>query len=114
MNFLADLPVLILGLGESGLAMARWCARFGARVVVWDSRVPAPGAAVLAADLPGATLIGLAHDIYGDAASPAEFARLIEQILRLNPQLRDPNRILAGGMLRIPPAPPATDARAQP
>ena len=29
-----DAPfVLVLGLGESGLAMARWCARHGARAV---------------------------------------------------------------------------------
>jgi len=43
-----DLPplngqrVLVLGLGDSGLAMARWCARFGARVTVWDSRAQPP------------------------------------------------------------------------
>ena len=30
MNHLHDLTVLVLGLGESGLAMARWCARHGA------------------------------------------------------------------------------------
>ncbi|HEX7637195.1 MAG TPA: hypothetical protein VF457_02260, partial [Burkholderiaceae bacterium] len=30
--------VLVLGLGASGLAMARWCAAHGARVRVWDSR----------------------------------------------------------------------------
>jgi hypothetical protein len=30
--------VLVLGLGDSGLAMARWCARHGAHVQVWDSR----------------------------------------------------------------------------
>ncbi len=38
--------------------MARWCARHGARVVVWDSRLPAPNAATLAAELPDATLLG--------------------------------------------------------
>jgi len=43
-----DLPhllnqrVLVLGLGDSGLAMARWCARFGAQVTVWDSREQPP------------------------------------------------------------------------
>lgn len=30
--------VLVLGLGESGLAMARWCARYGCRVRVADTR----------------------------------------------------------------------------
>ncbi|QDX81423.1 UDP-N-acetylmuramoyl-L-alanine--D-glutamate ligase [Denitratisoma sp. DHT3] len=34
--------VLVLGLGESGLAMAQWCARQGARVRVVDSRAAPP------------------------------------------------------------------------
>jgi UDP-N-acetylmuramoylalanine--D-glutamate ligase len=48
-----DLPqldqqrVLVLGLGDSGLAMARWCARFGAQVTVWDSREKPPQLAAL-------------------------------------------------------------------
>jgi UDP-N-acetylmuramoylalanine--D-glutamate ligase len=52
MNHLNDLPVLVLGLGESGLAMARWCARHGAAVTVWDSREAPPRLATLQAELP--------------------------------------------------------------
>lgn len=39
---LVDQRVLVLGLGDSGLAMARWCARFGAQLTVWDSREKPP------------------------------------------------------------------------
>jgi UDP-N-acetylmuramoylalanine--D-glutamate ligase len=48
-----DLPhlhqqrVLVLGLGDSGLAMARWCAGHGAQVTVWDSRSQPPQLAAL-------------------------------------------------------------------
>jgi UDP-N-acetylmuramoylalanine--D-glutamate ligase len=39
---LAEKHVLVLGLGESGLACARWCARNGARVRVADTRAAPP------------------------------------------------------------------------
>ncbi len=52
MSWLQDLPVLVLGLGDSGLAMARWCARHGAVVSFWDSRDEPPGAAALATEWP--------------------------------------------------------------
>jgi UDP-N-acetylmuramoylalanine--D-glutamate ligase len=54
MEFLKDATVLVLGLGESGLAMARWCARAGAAVRVWDSRDEPPHAAALAEHVPDA------------------------------------------------------------
>jgi UDP-N-acetylmuramoylalanine--D-glutamate ligase len=54
MNYLKDTTVLVLGLGESGLAMARWCARFGATVRVWDSRETSPNADALARYVPQA------------------------------------------------------------
>jgi UDP-N-acetylmuramoylalanine--D-glutamate ligase len=48
--------VLVLGLGESGLAMARWCARQGATLRVADSRATPPGLSLLADELPEAEL----------------------------------------------------------
>jgi UDP-N-acetylmuramoylalanine--D-glutamate ligase len=58
MNYLNGITVLVLGLGESGLAMARWCARFGANVRVWDSRETPPNAATLAATVSTAQWLG--------------------------------------------------------
>ncbi|MEY2804960.1 MAG: hypothetical protein RL657_2296 [Pseudomonadota bacterium] len=49
--------VIILGLGDSGLAMARWCARQGAQVTVIDDREAPPQLAALRADVPQATLV---------------------------------------------------------
>ncbi len=46
------LSVLVLGLGQSGLAMARWCARQGAAVCVADTRAEPPGLAALRAEWP--------------------------------------------------------------
>ncbi len=57
MKHLADIKVLVLGLGHSGLAMARWCALHGAVVTVWDSRPAPPQAQALAEALPQAALI---------------------------------------------------------
>ena len=52
MQEIANRRVLILGLGASGLAMARWCARAGAQVTVADTRETPPQAATLAQEWP--------------------------------------------------------------
>ena len=47
-----DQRVLVLGLGLSGLAMARWCARRGAQVTVADTRSAPPQWATLQTEHP--------------------------------------------------------------
>lgn len=49
--------VLILGLGISGIAMARWCVRAGAEVTVADTRQAPPHLATLQAELPGVRFV---------------------------------------------------------
>ncbi|MFZ2988551.1 UDP-N-acetylmuramoyl-L-alanine--D-glutamate ligase [Ideonella sp.] len=56
MQLYANVHMLILGLGDSGLAMARWCAGQGAQIRVWDSRENPPQAAALRAEVPAAEL----------------------------------------------------------
>jgi len=58
MRHLKDLPVLILGLGASGLAMARWCARHGAVVTVADTREAPALLPTLREELPGVNFVG--------------------------------------------------------
>lgn len=54
-----DAPVvLVLGLGESGLAMARWCARHGAQVRVADTREAPANLPALRAHVPDAEFVG--------------------------------------------------------
>ena len=55
--------VLVLGLGESGLAMARWCARHGCRLRVADTREVPP-------NLPALEAHGVDADFVGGAFSP--------------------------------------------
>jgi len=49
--------VLILGLGASGLAMARWCAQAGADVTMADSRDTPPQLSALQAEWPGVRFV---------------------------------------------------------
>ena len=62
MNHLHNQHVLVLGLGISGLAMARWCTRGGAKVTVADTREAPPQLAALQAHCPQATFVHGAFD----------------------------------------------------
>ena len=62
MNLLQDRHVLVLGLGLSGLAMARWCAAQGASVTVADTRAEPPQLAALRQQLPTARFVSGALD----------------------------------------------------
>lgn len=62
MQTLQDQHVLILGLGLSGLAMARWCARQGAQVCVVDSRDAPPQLQALRESVPSASFRCAAFD----------------------------------------------------
>lgn len=56
--------VLVLGLGESGLAMARWCSRQGCRLRIADTREAPPNLSALAER-------GIDAEFVGGAFSPA-------------------------------------------
>ncbi len=56
--------VLVLGLGESGLAIARWCARHGCRLRIADTREAPPNLAALQAE-------GIDAEFVGGAFTPA-------------------------------------------
>ena len=62
MKHLHDLPVLVLGLGASGRAMARGCARHGARVTVADTRSQPPQLQALQREVPGTVFVGGSFD----------------------------------------------------
>jgi UDP-N-acetylmuramoylalanine--D-glutamate ligase len=65
---------LVLGLGDSGLAMARWLARSGVPVRVWDSRSEPPQAAALEGLVPGA------QRSHADVSDPAAIAALLDGV----------------------------------
>ena len=89
MNHLQHQHVLILGLGASGLAMARWCARAGARVTVADTRAAPPQLASLQRDVPAARFVtgaldaallqdGITAVFKSPGLSPADIATLAQ------------------------------------
>lgn len=62
MKNLAHQNILVLGLGASGLALARWCARCGARVTVADTRPAPPQLAALRSSVPNARFVNAAME----------------------------------------------------
>ena len=88
MNYLQDQHVVILGLGISGLAMARWCARCGAQVMVADTRETPPQLAALREQLPQARfrsgplevslLEGVHHVFRSPGLSPTQVAPIVD------------------------------------
>ena len=61
-QLMAGRTVLVLGLGVSGLSMARWCVRCGASVTVADTRAAPPLIHRLRSELPGVQFVGGALD----------------------------------------------------
>ncbi len=57
MTTLQGQHILVLGLGASGLAMARWCARAGAQVTVADTRDSPPKLGDLRLEVPQAQFV---------------------------------------------------------
>lgn len=70
MNHLADQHVLVLGLGASGLALARWCTRCGAQVTVADTRATPPQLDALRSTLPAVVFVHAALDAELFASTP--------------------------------------------
>jgi UDP-N-acetylmuramoylalanine--D-glutamate ligase len=68
MNILQNKNVLVLGLGVSGLAMARWCVRYGAQVTIVDTRLQPPQLEALKRDVPSAFFVNssFSRGLFGD------------------------------------------------
>jgi UDP-N-acetylmuramoylalanine--D-glutamate ligase len=76
MKKLATQHVLVLGLGLSGLALARWCARHGSRVTVADTRTAPPQLTALQQEWPAVTFVS------GDFAALMQRGEHFDLILR--------------------------------
>ena len=90
MKNLANKNILVLGLGASGLALARWCVRCGAQVTVADTRAAPPQLQTLNNSLPGVKFVHSSMDaalfasdtfdlvLKSPGLSPASVAALID------------------------------------
>lgn len=78
--------ILVLGLGESGLAMARWLSRQGARVRVADSRALPPNADALRQAVPQVEL--LAGPFVAATFAGIELIAISPGVARQEPQVQ--------------------------
>ena len=97
MQQLHNQSVLILGLGDSGLAMARWCARFAAQVQVVDTRAEPPHLAALRAELPSVKFV---HGTFDASLVEGQDVRAVFKSPGLSPESVAPvrNAALAAGL----------------
>jgi len=97
MQQLHNQSVLILGLGDSGLAMARWCVRNGAQVQVVDTRAEPPHLAALRAELPQVTFV---HGAFEASLVEGQDVRAVFKSPGLSPESVAPvwNAAVAAGL----------------
>ena len=87
--------ILILGLGASGLAMARWCVRCGASVTVADTRAAPPQLAVLQQELPQVRFVA---GVFGAALVEGQGLHAVYRSPGLSPQAIAPVLIAASAI----------------
>ena len=97
MQQLHNQSVLILGLGDSGLAMARWCVRNGAQVQVVDTRAEPPHLAVLRAEL---AQVKFVHGAFAASLVEGQDVRAVFKSPGLSPESVAPvwNAAVAAGL----------------
>ena len=101
MEFLKNRSVLVLGLGESGLACARFAVRCGAQLRVADTREDAPGLAAIQALAAQSSLLGTV-DIRVGALHPDLLNGITHIVVSpgLSPQRADVAALLAAAHLQ--------------
>ena len=97
MQQLHNQSVLILGLGDSGLAMARWCVRNGAQVQVVDTRAEPPHLTALHGELPQVKFV---HGAFAASLIDGQDVRAVFKSPGLSPESVAPvwNAAVAAGL----------------